>query len=32
MKVQVKPLRQRDARISDYEIQLMTVAVGGLAI
>lgn len=32
MKVHVKPLRQRGARISDYDIQSMTPAVGGLSI
>lgn len=32
MKVQVKPLRQRGARISDQQIQAMTAAEGGLSI
>lgn len=32
MLVQVKPLRQRGARRSDYDIQAMTAAEGGLTV
>lgn len=32
MKVQVKPLRQRGARLSDQQIQSLNAAEGGLSI